>query len=130
MEHFNISIHDITKSTLKNVKKLKEILKEEGMEKISYLLIPYYHEKECLTEIADEIKSLVRNGEPILHGYTHKGKKLKKLSPTKLLTDNEGEFISHNNIEERLIKGKEILKKINIEPEGFIAPAWLMKKRL
>ncbi|SNR82219.1 DUF2334 domain-containing protein [Desulfurobacterium atlanticum] len=130
MEFFNVSIHDVTKSSLSKVKRIKELLMEEGIEKITYLLIPNYHRGETITEIKEEIQELVSNGEPVLHGYTHKGKEYFKLSPMKLFTSNEGEFISFSEeeLKKRLRKGKKILEEIGIRPKGFIPPAWLIKK--
>ncbi len=129
MEFFNISIHDVTKSSLGKVEKLKAILTEEGITKISYLLVPKYHEKEELTDIKEVLPELLKNGEAILHGYTHKGKEYFKFSPMKLFTSNEGEFISFQNLEKRIENGTEILKQLNISPSGFIPPAWLIKSK-
>jgi len=130
MESFNVSIHDVTKSSLSKVKRIKELLMEEGIEKITYLLIPNYHEKETLTEVREEIKEVISDGEPVLHGYTHKGKEYFKLSPMKLFTSNEGEFVSfeEKELKERIRKGKKMLEKLGINPKGFIPPAWLIRK--
>jgi hypothetical protein len=48
LQKLNISIHDITKSNLEKVYYLKDILEDLGVSKVTYLLIPYYHEKKSV----------------------------------------------------------------------------------
>ncbi len=126
----NISIHDITKSSLENIKILKSILNEYGINKISYLLIPFYHEKESIIDIKDEVLELIQNNEVILHGYTHLSKAFKLWDYRKIFTYYEGEFLSEDSLKDRIKKGLDILDKIDIKPRGFIAPAWMFKKEL
>jgi predicted deacetylase len=122
----NVSIHDITRSNIEMVEDLLDFLQNFGIEKISFLLIPYYHEKESLTQIKDWLSSNIKDNEVILHGYTHKSGKFNDYRD--FLTNQEGEFAFYNDIENRVVKGLKILSEIGYYPEGFIPPAWLMKK--
>ena len=127
LQKLNISLHDITKSNLEKVYYLKDILEDLGVSKITYLLIPCYHEKESLLELKENLENFKTNGEFVLHGYTHKSGCFKGLKS--LFTNCEGEFLYYQDLEDRLKKGLEILNKLSIFPKGFIPPAWLMKKK-
>lgn len=128
MKYLNVSIHDITASKLVLVEGLVEFLKSLKIEKISLLIVPKHHDVESVSEIIDRIKPLTEKNEIVLHGYTHLGKRFSKLSYKNIFTDNEGEFVSFEDTEERIIKGIEVLKENGLMPEGFIPPAWLMRK--
>ncbi len=122
----NISIHDVTKSKLRDIKLLSYILKDFGIHRISYLVIPFYHEREHLEDIIDFIES-VKDDEIIMHGYTHKSKPFAKYDYKNIFTNYEAEFLLSEDLKDRLRFGLEAFNKIGIYPKGFIAPAWLMK---
>mgnify|MGYP001772903250 CR=1 FL=1 len=122
----NVSIHDITKSNLEMIEELLEFLNNLGVEKLTFLLIPFYHEKESLFEIKQWLDENIKDNEVVLHGYTHKSGKF--YSYKDLFTNQEGEFAYYQDTEERIKKGLEMLKSLGYKPEGFIPPAWLMKK--
>lgn len=129
MKYINVSIHDLTKSTIPQVKRLVGVLSDEGVDKISFLIIPNYHQRETIKDVCDEIKQVVGDGEIVLHGYTHLGNKFPLFSYKNLFTSYEGEFISFEDVEERLKRGLKMLEKCGLQPSGFIPPAWLMRKR-
>ncbi|WP_028950606.1 polysaccharide deacetylase family protein [Sulfurihydrogenibium subterraneum] len=122
----NVSIHDITKSNLEMIEELLEFLNNLGVENLTFLLIPFYHEKGSLFEIKQWLYENIKDNEVVLHGYTHKSGKF--YSYKDLLTNQEGEFAYYQDTEERIKKGLEMLKSLGYNPEGFIPPAWLMKK--
>ncbi len=126
----NISIHDVCPSNIKNVIALKELLQKNGINHISYLLIPFYHEKESLIDIKSQIQELIKNNEAILHGYTHMSRDFKKYDYRKIFTHKEAEFLLEENLSKRLEKGLEMLMHIDVTPKGFIAPAWLFRKEV
>ncbi|MEJ5172839.1 MAG: polysaccharide deacetylase family protein [Hydrogenothermaceae bacterium] len=128
MKYINISVHDLTKSNIKMVEGLVKMLREEGVDKISFLIIPEYHNIESIDKICEEVKHLVSENEVILHGYSHLGKRFSPFSYKNLFTNDEGEFVSFEDTQERLIKGLDILSRCGFKPDGFIPPAWLMKK--
>ncbi len=125
---FNVSIHDVTPSFLNHVKLISDLLSDLGIKKITYLVIPNYHGKENILRCVDELKRLIGKNEIALHGYTHLGRKDWLFSYRKLLTDNEGEFVSFSNIKYRIDQGLCIARSAGINPIGFIPPAWLIKK--
>ncbi|MGC9285923.1 MAG: DUF2334 domain-containing protein [Hydrogenobaculum sp.] len=126
----NISIHDVCPSNLKNVLALQNLLKENGITRISLLLIPFYHEKETLLDIKSEILELTKNSEAILHGYTHMSKDFGKYDYRRIFTNKEAEFLLEDNLSQRLEKGIKMLNNLGISPNGFIAPAWLFRKEV
>jgi len=126
LQKVNISIHDVTKSNIEKVYFLKEFLEDLGVGKITFLLVPFYHEKESLFEIKNDLENFITNGEFVLHGYTHKSGCFKW--PKNLFTNCEGEFEYYKDLDERIKKGLEIFNQMNIYPKIFIPPAWMMKK--
>ncbi len=129
MKYFNVSIHDVTGKSIQEVQKISDFLYDLGITKITYLIIPHYHGYECLDNFKYKIKELVKNQEVVLHGFTHKGNATNKFSYRKLLTDGEGEFISYNDLQDRIKLGISIFESIGIKAVGFIPPAWLIKKK-
>jgi len=126
----NISIHDVCPSNFENVLSLRKLLIENGITNITYLLIPFYHEKETLLDIKNEVLEITTNTEVILHGYTHMSRDFKKYDYRRIFTYKEAEFLLEDELSLRLDKGIEMLKSLGITPKGFIAPAWLFKKEL
>lgn len=129
MKFFNVSIHDVAGKSIQEVQKISDFLYGLGITKITYLIIPHYHGCERLDNFKNKIKELVRNQEVVLHGYTHKGNPTSRFSYKKLLTDGEGEFISYNDLQNRIRLGISIFDSIGIKAVGFIPPAWLIKKK-
>lgn len=128
MKYINISIHDITKSNLPLVKDTVHFLRSIDIDKLTFLLIPKYHNIEVISEIIDDIRPIIQGGEVVLHGYTHLGKRFSPLSYRNIFTNTEGEFISFDDIYSRIINGLRIFAECNITARGFIPPAWLMRR--
>lgn len=126
MKYFNVSIHDVTPSSLDQVKAISNLLSELGIEKITYLVIPKYHGEDDIAHHVDDLKNIIGKNEIAMHGYTHNGKKNWALSYMKLFTDGEGEFISYSELRIRIVLGLDILKKAELIPKGFVPPAWLI----
>ncbi|GAB6078733.1 DUF2334 domain-containing protein [Hydrogenobaculum acidophilum] len=126
----NISIHDVCPSNLQNIFKLKELLVKHDIDNITFLLIPFYHEKESLLDIKSEIQELTKDNEAILHGYAHMSRDFAKYDYRKIFTDKEAEFLLEDNLSQRLDKGLQTFKELGITPKGFIAPAWLFRKEV
>lgn len=124
----NVSIHDLTKSTLNQVRELVRVLREEGVKNITFLVVPRYHEKEAITDICDEIRQLAGQNEIVLHGYTHLGQRFPAFSYRRFFTGYEGEFVCFRDIKERLQEGLRLFEECRLKPAGFIPPAWLMRK--
>lgn len=127
MKYFNISIHDVTSSSLSQVEQISKLLNELHIEKPTYLVIPKYHGKDDIIAHAKKLKSIIGNHEIAMHGYTHKSKPVWKFSYKKLFSENEGEFAEETDLMTRISLGLDILRKTNLEPKGFIPPAWLIR---
>jgi hypothetical protein len=102
-----------------------------NVKKVSCLLIPKYHKKEEIKEIKETLKSLTKDKEIVLHGFYHKAEKENPLSINRLFTSGEGEdlSISLKEFEKRLKEGLKILNSMDLKPEGYIAPAWLIRRK-
>lgn len=129
MKYFNVSVHDVTESSLNQVERISEFLSGLGIEKITYLVVPKYHNKENAIHCKDELRRIIRNNEVAIHGYTHNGIKDWIFSYKRLLTDGEGEFVSFADLKIRINLGLEIIEKAGLKPMGFIPPAWLIKDK-
>lgn len=128
MKYINLSIHDLTKSTLTQVRELVRVLGEEGVKNITLLVVPYYHGKETVTDICDEIRNLAGQNEIVLHGYTHLGHRFSAFSYRRFFTGYEGEFVCFKDTRERLQEGLRLFEDCGLKPSGFIPPAWLMRR--
>lgn len=128
MKYFNVSIHDVTSSSLNQAKKISDLLRELDIKKPTYLVVPKYHGEDDIISNANDLKSVIGNNEIAMHGYTHNGKKDRALSYMKLFTDGEGEFISSSELRIRIVLGLDILRKAKLDPKGFVPPAWLIDK--
>ncbi|MEZ0323879.1 MAG: polysaccharide deacetylase family protein [Hydrogenothermaceae bacterium] len=128
MKFLNVSIHDVTASNEEYIMSIIDILENIGIDKISFLVVPYFHSKEKIYDISDDLKEIILKNEVVLHGYTHSGERFSFFSYKNLLTNKEGEFLSYKDTEDRIAKGLEILRSFGFNPCGFIPPAWLMRK--
>lgn len=99
-----------------------------NINKISYLLIPNYHNQESLYEIIPELDAIIQDNEIILHGYNHISRDFKFYDYRRLLTNKEAEFLLEKNLDQKIDIGLKILRDLGRLPKGFIAPAWLMRK--
>lgn len=128
MKKFNISLHDITISNFKEVLEIIGLLQYYGINRYSLLIIPKYHNKEDIRDIKDKLMDISKGKEIILHGFFHLGKKERFIN--RLFTSGEGEVLSIDidEFEKRVREGVKILNSVGLYPDGYIAPAWLIKK--
>ncbi len=137
-----VSIHDVAPSTQRIVQEMINDLRQLGVTCSSLLVIPYYHEKESLTQNLAFMEWLQEKEEEgheiVLHGYSHLRPAAESESCwtrwiTQHYTRGEGEFydLSYNEARAKLKMGKIELGKAGIDLQkifGFIAPAWLLSK--
>lgn len=142
MLELHVAFHDITPIHLELIRTGLNVLKNCGVEKLTCLWVPNFHEKckavNAGTELADLFNSFNFKYEWVLHGYTHLDSGLVQGQNTqkeewqrKNLTGNEGEFLSIEKDEagKRIKLGlSEFKQYFNKIPEGFVAPAWLYRK--
>jgi predicted deacetylase len=142
MLEIHVAFHDITPIHLEFISTGLNVLKNCGVEKLTCLWVPNFHEKCKAANAGNELAELFNDFsfqyEWILHGYTHLDSGLAQEQNTKKeewqrkhLTGNEGEFLSigKEEAQERIKLGlSEFKSYFNKSPEGFVAPAWLYRK--
>jgi len=135
-----VSIHDLSTVTRGAVSRMLEDLNGVGVPVTSLLVIPDHHHRGRIDRDPDFgawLRGRVEDGhEAVLHGFYHlRRAKRKESAATKLITRSytagEGEFydLSHGESCTLLEQGRESLKNCDLrpsDPEGFIAPAWLL----
>jgi predicted deacetylase len=143
-----ISLHDVTPFHLRRLKRAEILFSELGLTNVNYLFVPDYHNRTA-TFSPSELeayhlwihKKRAFQVEWILHGYSHQElhtPPVKRLSAAaalkrRFLTAGEAEFLSLDRqmVSERIRKGIAAFERcLNVQPEGFIAPAWLFNENL
>lgn len=135
-----VSIHDLSTVTKGAVSRMLKDIAEVGVPVTSLLVIPDHHHRGQIDrdpDFATWLRRKVEEGhEAVLHGFHHLRKAKKNESATtkfvtRSYTAGEGEFydLSHEEACNLLEMGRECLKNCHLppsDPEGFIAPAWLL----
>jgi predicted deacetylase len=135
-----VSIHDLSSVTRGTVTRMLEDLSEVGVPVTSLLVIPDHHQCGRIDQdpgFGPWLRQKVKEGhEAVLHGFYHlRRAKPHESAATKLITRSytagEGEFydLSHEEASILLKQGRESLRNCHLppsDPEGFIAPAWLL----
>ena len=135
-----VSIHDLSTVTKGAVSRILEDIAGVGVPVTSLLVIPDHHHRGLIErdpDFATWLRRKVEEGhEAVLHGFYHlRTAKTNESVTTKFITGSytagEGEFydLSHEEACTLLEKGRESLKNCHLtpsDPEGFIAPAWLL----
>lgn len=130
-----ISIDDVTPENIKNVIYIISELEKIGITKLNLAVVPNNEEKEDISRSSHVIR-LVRQqkqlrSDIIMHGYSHTMHKPSGWGPKhvlfgKIIGRGQAEFLNLNKEGSELLldKGLEIFRKIGVEPDGFIPPAW------
>ncbi|MDW8066379.1 MAG: polysaccharide deacetylase family protein [Aquificaceae bacterium] len=125
MKLFILELHDVCPYYKVEFLSALELLEEVGLDRFSLLVVPHFWERAPLGE-DKEFLSLIKSteGEIILHGYTHKGK---KRIQDMFWTDGEGEFggIGLQETYERIQAGLDLMEYLGFEVEFFVPPAWI-----
>lgn len=108
-----------------------------GVHQVSLLVVPNWYDRYPLAahpEFCDWLRTLPH--DIALHGYTHRSgqrhqKPLEWLVARKY-TAGEGEFykLGVEEAEQLLADGLHLFREAGLQPNGFIAPAWLMSEAL
>lgn len=134
-----VSIHDVTPAWSAEVREASTLLLRLGVAKLSLLAVPEYHGTRL--DADDQFLSWLRDrsdagDEIVLHGYRHleheKPRGIARRISSALFTRGEGEFlgISASQTSDWLDAGLAMLRNCGFEPEGFVAPAWLIEQTL
>jgi predicted deacetylase len=131
------SIHDVSPLTWRRVDAMLGDLGRIGVRRTSLLVVPDHHRRGRMTDDAafcEWLRERVREGhEAVVHGYNHlrepaSGEGLWKRWVTRSYTAGEGEFFDLGEREagERIGRALEEFRRAELDPRGFIAPAWLL----
>jgi len=138
MKSLVISIHDVSPETRDQVTRILAGLAGAGVGRVSLLVVPDHHHRANITSdpaFGSWLRDLVAAGhEAVLHGYFHQRERHAHESTrtrffTRIYTADEGEFfdITYAGACELLARGRDELAGVaGVQPEGFIAPAWLL----
>ena len=132
-----VSIHDVSTVTRGVVEQMLEDLRKVGIPVASLLVIPDHHHRGKINgdpEFSSWLRAALSRGhETVLHGFYHlRPVKIHEPLFTRLITRaytaGEGEFydLSFSEASALLRKGRKALLGCGVEPDGFIAPAWLL----
>lgn len=136
-----VSLHDAHPQSLPKIQEQLEFLALLGVQKTSILVVPNFHHQASIKE-SEEFRKAVDSWqaaghEIVLHGYFHDRQaspreSLSTLFWTRLYTNQEAEFLDLPMAEarERIEWGLALFKEYGWLTHGFVAPAWLMPKKM
>lgn len=131
-----VSIHDVAPAYLTELRHLLADLDALGARPRVLKVVPHDASSGPLADYPAFVHLLqteAANGsEIVLHGYTHRaagpyrGHSTARLR-AQLLAGDAAEFLSldHLQMQERLQAGRQALHDLDLDPQGFCAPAWL-----
>ena len=132
-----VSVHDVSPFTRAECRDIYTELHDLGLRLCSWLVVPDHHGRGHFLQDEDFCQWLVRlteaGHEIVIHGYTHRRERREKETPvekftTRVYTADEGEFYDMDKATAAALVAQALdeFRQIGIEPEGFIAPAWLL----
>lgn len=132
-----VSIHDVTPAKAAAVARLWSLCAERGVTP-ALLVVPNWHGEWPLERhpgFVDWLRARAADGAEIaLHGERHDEVGLPRRLADRWRawgrTDAEGEFLTLDaaSARERLGRGLDLLRKLGLEPTGFVPPAWLARE--
>lgn len=134
-----VSIHDVSPQTREATERILAELAELGVRKVSLLVIPDHHHKGHLLddpEFCTWLRGRAQRGdEVVMHGYFHRrdqkaGETFRQKLTTRYYTAGEGEFFDIAGADALRIvsQARQEFRKIGLDPQGFVAPAWLLSE--
>ena len=108
-----------------------------GVRVTSLLVVPDYHHEGAVgldRQFVQWLRNLQSEGhEIVIHGYFHertrqRGDSLTQRFFTRIYTQDEGEFfdLDYDTALRRIARGRDEFHAAGLNPQGFIAPAWLL----
>lgn len=140
-KHLIVSLHDAHPGSWPDISEQLEFLSDLGVNRCSILLVPEFHHEHFPSCWTDDIAASLRARQEagydlVLHGYYHdrqgQADTLGNVFWTRLYTNHEAEFLDlpDAEAEQRLRNGLALFADKGWQPNGFIAPAWLMSSTL
>lgn len=132
-----LSIHDVSPAHEAQVQQLWAMCTARGVSP-ALLVVPNWHGKRSLARSPAFVAWLhqcVKDGaDIILHGYRHDELGMRRSIRDQWRafgrTEREGEFLTlqHAAARERIADGLRVLRALDLNPMGFIPPAWLARE--
>lgn len=139
----HLSLHDVAPTHLERLKRAEELFEELGVNRVTYLMVPHFHNTTPSTESQSFAEYVARQRpfevEWVLHGFSHlETSPAQKATASEnfkrgWMTGGEGEFLAlrESDAFERLQKGVNSFKSLfGTAPSHFVPPAWLWHKEL
>lgn len=134
-----ISLHDVAPATLEDCANALGFLDRLQLGPVALLVVPDYHgcgRADRDLHFARFIDERIRRGdEVVLHGFRHadcapRGSGLLDWLERRVYTAGEGEFsrLDIDTARTRILRGLAVLRSAGWQPQGFVAPAWLMSE--
>ena len=133
-----VSVHDVTPESRSLVESMLEMLTALGIARRSLLVVPNFRGARPLDADEDFCAWLRRcrehGDEIVLHGYEHVGVGRPRTAGERFrnrwFTQGEGEFLSldYHAAFDRIARGRAMLQRAGLHPQGFVAPAWLITR--
>lgn len=132
-----VSIHDVSPFTRPQCERILAQLIELRLKTCSWLVVPDHHGRGHFLRDPDFCEWLRRladaGHEIVIHGYHHfrprvSGESFSAKAITRFYTADEGEFfdIDQASAYALVTRAQEEFRELDLKPEGFIAPAWLL----
>jgi predicted deacetylase len=134
-----VSLHDVAPSTQGIANTIISELARRGVGICSLLVVPDYHHQGLFTrnqQFVSWLRGLAADGHEVaIHGYFHERPRRTKENLrdkffTRFYTQQEGEFydLSYDEALRRITAAQDEFRASNLNPRGFVAPAWLLSK--
>jgi len=136
---FVLALHDVHPGNRELCNTFVSDVAALGVPHLSILVVPRWHGGTPFSEDLDFVfwlRQLKNDGHDIsLHGYSHIDEGKGFPSPlatfiTRFYTNGEGEFfnLTEESARWKIQNGLDVFEAAGIEPQGFVAPAWLISK--
>jgi len=133
-----VSVHDVAPPTRARVERMLDMLRDTGVMRRSLLVIPNFKGRYPIDR-DDGFCAWLRHrqgqgDEIVLHGWEHVGvgtpRNAGERFRNRWFTQGEGEFLSldYEQAFERIARGRALMHRAGLDPQGFVAPAWLVNE--
>jgi len=133
-----VSVHDVAPPTRARVERMLDMLRDTGVTRRSLLVIPNFQGRHPIDRdngFCAWLRACQAQGDEIvLHGWEHVGvgtpRNADERFRNRWFTQGEGEFLSldYEQAFGRIARGCALMHRAGLDPQGFVAPAWLVTR--
>lgn len=130
-----VGVHDVTPAHEERLESVYRLLERFGVKRYALFVVPDWHGEWPIEEhpaFAERIRGLAAQGcEIVLHGYRHDEAGFGRTPGQRLRawgrTGREAEFLVLPPVTaaRRLRDGLDVMRRLGLDPVGFVPPAWL-----